>query len=1002
MLKTSISSKIALFTCLFVLLTGIVVAMGFSVESQRAMLDHEIEIVNNQLRDAGSIILQKIQVAKQDLQLLARLTHKQESETSVLTAIKLFLEEKPLYRSISIRRLENPGGQYSIQQGQFNIQLLDPGLPELKSEKKFYFQPTSSGENSSEGRNFDIIFISPFRSAISIGITIDLNYLVTEVVRTLSKSQELYLTNNQGEILIHPIPKLGAKDEKTIQKMFPELSEVYQSQQMPLVNLYLRLKHNQRDLMAFYERLKFPGVEMGEWFLLSIVPYREITQKPMDILNRSVLITIILFTFSFLLVFLFAKSAARDILLVADATYDFLRGKPIERLPVYREDEIGKLAKMFKQMTREYGEKSMALINSEMRYRQIVETTDEGVVVVDKQYNTQFVNQRLADLLGYPVSELINRSLYDFIDNEARSVIISNQGKIGESAKQFDVCFTRKDGSKLWALLNVSPLKDDKDNYTGMLAMVNDITNRKMAEQALMHSQARFESLFQEAPIALIESNLLELRNYLLELDDNHTSDLLGLIVENPDYLQQFFDKVEILSMNKAAITTLRVNSVEEFAHNMSTIFEDVNLEKLISVIVDICINGRNTEGDICMTSVGDEPIHLRFRTIIPSDSADCSRVLTGFVDISERLKIEKALRESEQRYALMASEQRVLLENTQDFVYRRDIHGKLTYISPAVETITGYRVEQMNNDFHTYLSDSDMNKEYLEFYHQQQKNNKNEYLFQIEFNTTTGSKILEINERPYVEMGEVKYYVGVARDVSMRYGMELQLKHSQEELRELAGHLQSAREEEHARIAREIHDEFGQVLMALNMDIHWIKRHMPKDKTFIEKADSMSKLINIATSTVQRLLNDLRPIILDDLGLVQALDWYVNEFTSRTRIKCSLDNQLSESEFEKDFATTVFRLVQEALTNIAKHANATQVDIQLFEDRSNLSISIKDNGIGIKEKPRDVGKSFGLIGMRERTLAIGGILKITSEPGKGTHVWISLPLSKAHVSIPA
>jgi signal transduction histidine kinase len=216
-------------------------------------------------------------------------------------------------------------------------------------------------------------------------------------------------------------------------------------------------------------------------------------------------------------------------------------------------------------------------------------------------------------------------------------------------------------------------------------------------------------------------------------------------------------------------------------------------------------------------------------------------------------------------------------------------------------------------------------------------------------------------------------------------------LRESEDKLRRLAAHLISVREEERAHIAREIHDELGQVLTGLKMEVTWLAKRL-KDKVLIEKTDSMCGLIDSTVQTVRKIATGLRPEMLDDMGLIAAVGWQAKEFQKRTGIRCRAKLP-PESKFDVDISTTAFRIFQEILTNVARHARATRVDIDLAIDEEALRLEVLDNGVGISEGAQNGRKSLGLLGMQERAMLFGGEVAVTGQPGHGTRVSVTIPM---------
>jgi signal transduction histidine kinase len=223
----------------------------------------------------------------------------------------------------------------------------------------------------------------------------------------------------------------------------------------------------------------------------------------------------------------------------------------------------------------------------------------------------------------------------------------------------------------------------------------------------------------------------------------------------------------------------------------------------------------------------------------------------------------------------------------------------------------------------------------------------------------------------------------------------EREIRNSREQLRNLSAHLQSVREQERTRMAREIHDELGQSLTALKMDVSWLnRRFVEKDAALKNKLTSMVDVIDGTIQTVQKLSGELRPGILDDLGVAAAIEWQAEEFQNRTGIECEVSLSPVETVLNRDQATTMFRIFQETLTNVIRHAGATKVQVWLAERNGSIVLEIIDNGRGITEAEIKNPRSFGLIGMRERVDFIGGEVKISGSPGEGTRITVTLPLT--------
>lgn len=230
------------------------------------------------------------------------------------------------------------------------------------------------------------------------------------------------------------------------------------------------------------------------------------------------------------------------------------------------------------------------------------------------------------------------------------------------------------------------------------------------------------------------------------------------------------------------------------------------------------------------------------------------------------------------------------------------------------------------------------------------------------------------------------------------RRAAEEQLVQSHDQLRALTAYLQFVREEERTRIAREIHDEFGQMLTNLKIELSWLAGRLPKNRRLLrEKARQMLGHIDALVHSVRQIITELRPGILDDLGLVAALEWQAGEFQRRTGLRCTFQADVEERLWDSDLTTAFFRIFQETLTNVLRHAQATLVTVRLFEEADHLVLEVADNGRTITEAEINNTRSIGLLGMRERAALLGGEIIFHGAPARGTTVVIRLPIPKGN-----
>jgi two-component system, NarL family, sensor histidine kinase UhpB len=357
-----------------------------------------------------------------------------------------------------------------------------------------------------------------------------------------------------------------------------------------------------------------------------------------------------------------------------------------------------------------------------------------------------------------------------------------------------------------------------------------------------------------------------------------------------------------------------------------------------------------------------------------------------------QRQKLE-AVQKSERHF-------RSLIENSFDAIALGKLDGTIVYASQSTQRVLGYSAEEI------------VSRSALDLFHPEDRNTLLQSLAQHP--QTPGERVLahfrarhkdgswrwiegvgvNLFSEPSVEAIIVNY-----RDITERKHSEEQLQSSHDQLRGLSAHLQSVREEERTQIAREIHDELGQMLTVLKMDLSLLQRKLEDARTNGTSVESkqeiqaMSSLIDSTIQSVRRIATELRPEILDELGLKDAIDWATETFQTRTGIKSKFRSSLNEVNLDRDRSTAVFRILQEALTNVARHANATEVITTLERIDHDIVLQIQDNGKGITEHESSGAKSLGLLGMRERSLIIGGTVDIIGETGKGTTVNVRIPI---------
>lgn len=348
--------------------------------------------------------------------------------------------------------------------------------------------------------------------------------------------------------------------------------------------------------------------------------------------------------------------------------------------------------------------------------------------------------------------------------------------------------------------------------------------------------------------------------------------------------------------------------------------------------------------------------------------------------DITERKRAEHALRESEERY-------RELFENSKDALYVHDMNGRYTSVNRAAEKLSGYtREELIGKHFSMFLT-----PEYEAEVHEQFCRKlavAAETTYEIEMITKDGHHVpVEVSSRLIFIHGTAVAVQGCVLDVSER-------RRAQAAARTYSKRLIEAQEAERRRVSIELHDQVGQILTAVKMNLHSLKR-MSSSPAIHTSIDDNVMVIDEAVDQVRDLSVDLRPLLLDDFGLVVALRWYLQAKNYGFDTKFVSHTLSEETRFASELETACFRIVQEAVTNVARHAHASKVSVALEKAGTELVLSISDDGIGFDLKGlRSSAGTLGLRGMEERVQSLGGSITIDSTPQAGTEVCARLPIS--------
>ena len=486
----------------------------------------------------------------------------------------------------------------------------------------------------------------------------------------------------------------------------------------------------------------------------------------------------------------------------------------------------------------------------------------------------------------------------------------------------------------------------------GVLISSKDNTERKFPEDALRESEAEYRSLFENSIMGisqalpngrLIRANTAYAQMYGYANPEEMMAEVthVGRLYANPE------DREEVLRI-------LEAKGIME-PREMVVVHRD-------GTRFNVLVGAR---------AIKDSEGNLR-----------CYQA--ELVDITERKRAEEALRESEEKW-------RSLVNASPDYIALHDSEGRYLFLNHYAEGFTEKDV--IGTSLYQYIL-----PESVEIFRGKMESAVNTWTTQHFEYTGLGdlgaTKIYEGYLVPLRDKNQEIIILSVSRDITERKQAEEALKQSRDQLHALTTYWQAAIEAERALIAREIHDEFGQSMTALKMDLTWLAKRLPEGDEKLERLAGMNALVDDSIALMRRIATDLRPNLLDDLGLNAALEWQAKEFSNHSGIPCRVN--LPEQDLNLDLAlsTTLFRIFQEALTNVARHAQATHINANLQYKDQTVILTIQDNGRGISESELEAPGSLGLLGLRERAAQWGGEAVIKGVAGKGTTVTVSIPLA--------
>ncbi|MCL4551026.1 MAG: PAS domain S-box protein [Bacteroidetes bacterium] len=607
-----------------------------------------------------------------------------------------------------------------------------------------------------------------------------------------------------------------------------------------------------------------------------------------------------------------------------------------------------------------------ALRESEAKFRWLFENVPDGIYLSTPDGKLVNVNDTLVQMLGYNSKEelLAADIVNELYLNPSERTFWIEKLEVNGKLHSIELHLKRKDGTPLIVRENAHLLADERGMlfYEGTLT---DITKLKEAEKALRSSEIRFRSVWESSAEGM------------------RLTDKNGIIIAvNEAFCKLIEIKAKDLIEQPLTVTYSGEKNKEIMLQNYQTRFKSKGFPT-------------NLEQKLILPS--GKVVYLDGTyTFVEIESGD-ALLLSVFRDVTERILNEQILKKN-----------KLMMNRAEEIAHlgswEWDLETEKINCSTELFQIYGLQPENFDGKFESILKlvhPEDSGKILAHINRARESNEPFEHYERIirpdgeNRILYTKGIVLDATE------GGAKTIYGSCLDVTEFKRVENALINSSDKLRALSASLEAAREEERSYIARELHDELGQVLTAIKMDLTlmqddlYIKPNLLKEE-ITEQLVQIEKMVDRLIVTVKNIATELRPDILDHLGLIAALEWHAKEFEKRHKVRCIFNSNIGKIELGKEKSTAVFRIFQETLTNVARHSNASQINakIQLLEDK--LLLEVEDNGKGISDEQLFNISSIGITGMKERAKFLGGKVFIEGREGKGTKVFLEMPLSPA------
>ncbi|MDP2207914.1 MAG: PAS domain S-box protein [Bacteroidota bacterium] len=678
-----------------------------------------------------------------------------------------------------------------------------------------------------------------------------------------------------------------------------------------------------------------------------------------------------------------------------------------------------------------------SLLQSELQYRLMFNNNPQPMWVYDLE-SLRFlsVNDAAIAKYGYTLEEFYSMSLLDIRPPNDVPKLLKNISESDQELQQSGLWRHKlKDGRIIFVEI-YSHSFDFKDKKA-RLVLANDVTERKLAElaselaeEALRESEKRYRGLFDSSPISLWEEDFSDIKKYIEIKRGEGVDDFDSYFDNNPEELLKCIGLLKILDINEATLKLYKAEMKSDVLQGLSRTSGIETLKDFKKSILAIVEGKLNFQTETENYTLDGKKLYVNITwKVLPGCEENCSRAIVSIADITDRKLAEEEIKTTNEELKIL---NKVILESASYL----DIHHILENALDEALRITnleGGTICLINPDntlslaAHRATSSNKIKagdclcgncaaekcplilwtREEVLRYSTREVARGEDIRFHAAFPIIIKDKVLGVlcvftrtdakpTKRSLKLLETITSQMSLSLENAKLYEQSqnqvVTLQNLTEQFRLLAERLRTAREDERIGIAREIHDELGQVLTALKIDLTLFQNKLPKRNNFFKKdLEGIISLVDSIIKTVQKISTELRPAVLDDLGLNAAIEWQVWEFQNRTGIIFDVSKIEDIGKLERHTATALFRIFQEALTNIARHSAASKVEIVMKHIDSDIFLEIHDNGSGITTEEIEDKNSIGILGMKERAIALGGEFTISGSPGNGTVVTVRI-----------